>query len=81
MSGAGFASALRWSSHASSHALDEGGDRDQFLCGVLEGDAVRTIGRQQASAQMMLAQADILVERRAGVPAGPAGSFLQCLRF
>ena len=81
MSGAGFASALRWSSHASSHALDEGGDRDQFLCGVLEGDAVRTIERQQASAQMMLAQADILVERRAGVPAGPAGSFLQCLRF
>ncbi|EAT07270.1 molybdopterin molybdotransferase MoeA [Sphingobium sp. 10 DY56-G10] len=81
MSGAGFASALRWSSHASSLALEEGGDRDQFLCGVTQGNTVRTIERQQASAQMMLAQADVLVERRAGVPAGPAGSVLQCLRF
>lgn len=81
ISGAGFASALRWSCHPASHALEPVGDRDQFLCGVMEADAVRMIERQQASAQMMLAQADMLIERRAGAPSGAAGSLLRCLRF
>lgn len=81
ISGAGFASALRWSCHPASHALEAGGDRDQFLCGVTEADTVQMIERQQASAQMMLAEADILIERRAGAPSGPAGSLLRCLRF
>lgn len=81
ISGTGFASALRWSRYPASHPLETGGDRDQFLCGAMEADTVRTIERQQASAQMMLAQADILIERRAGAPSGPAGSLLQCLRF
>lgn len=81
ISGAGFASALRWSCHPASHALKPGGDRDQFLCGLMETDAARIIEHQQASAQLMLAQADMLIERRAGASSGAAGSLLRCLRF
>ena len=81
ISGADFPSALRWSCHPACHALEPVGGRDQFLCGVMEADAVRMIERQQASAQMMLAHADVLIERRAGAPSGAAGSLLRCLRF
>ncbi len=81
ISGSGFASALRWSCHPAAYALEPGGDRDQFLCGLMEADAARIIERQQASAQLMLAQADMLIERRAGASSGAAGSLLRCLRF
>lgn len=81
ISGSSFASALRWSCHPAAHALEPGGDRDQFLCGLMEADAARIIERQQASAQSMLAQADMLIERRAGASSGAAGSLLRCLRF
>lgn len=81
ISGSDFASALRWSCHPASHPLDTGGDRDQFLCGLMEADAARIIERQQASAQLMLAQADMLIERRAGASSAAAGSLLRCLRF
>lgn len=81
ISGSGFASALCWSSRPAAHALETGGDRDHFLCGLMEADAARIIERQQASAQLMLAHADMLIERRAGASSGAAGSLLRCLRF
>ncbi len=81
VAGAGFDDALRWSSHPVLHDIDDVGDRDHFLCGMMEAGGVRIIERQQASAQMLLAQADVLVERRSGAVFGKAGTMLRCIRF
>lgn len=81
MAGSGFDAALGWASHPVLHDIDAGLDRDQFLCGSSDDDGIRIIELQQASAQMMLAQADILVERRAGAPSGQSGATLRCISF
>jgi len=83
LSGAGFDRPLAWHERRLTHDAPGGSDRDQFLCATGDevGDGVRIIERQEASAQMMLAQADLLVERRAGVGAEAAGAMLRCLRF
>ncbi|WP_260928401.1 molybdopterin molybdotransferase MoeA [Novosphingobium sp. 9] len=83
LAGAGYDRALRWSSLRSLESAAPGGDRDQFLCGHWdEAEAgARIIARQEASAQMMLATADLLVERRAGAPLAPQGAMLRCLPF
>ena len=66
LSGLNFNHALRWSDYRLVDAAPAGSDRDQFLCGIEDDEQgrVRIIARQEASAQMMLAQADVLVERR-----------------
>nr|KIS30573.1 molybdopterin biosynthesis moea protein [Novosphingobium sp. P6W] len=82
LSGAGFHSALDWHQRRSVTDVAKGGDRDQFLCAYRdENDRVQIIERQEASAQMMLATADLLVERRRGACGGAAGTLLRCLRF
>lgn len=81
MAGADFDDALRWFDLPSKQMVETGGDRDHFLCGRREDASVRIIARQQASAQMMLAQADLLVERRAHAVAAQAGASLRCLKF
>jgi molybdopterin molybdotransferase len=83
LSGLSFDHALSWSKYRLLDAAPVGSDRDQFLCGIADEaqDSVRIIARQEASAQMMLAQADVLVERRAGVEAAKPGSVVRALRF
>lgn len=83
LSGAGFDQALQWSEHRLFHDAPGGSDRDQFLCaaGDNAGDGVAIIERQEASAQMLLARADLLVERRAHAVPAVAGSRVRCLRF
>ncbi|KMS51972.1 hypothetical protein V474_02685 [Novosphingobium barchaimii LL02] len=83
LAGKGFDHALRWRERRLLHDVPAGSDRDQFLCGVsdITGDAVSVIERQQASNQMMLARADMLVERCAGAAPAKAGDMLRCLRF
>lgn len=83
LSGAGFDHALRWSERRLLHDTPGGSERDQFLCANADGagNGVSIIERQQASAQMMLAQADLLVQRRAGAAPAKAGAMLRCLRF
>lgn len=81
VSGGRFDDALHWSLRPVLHDVEEAGSRDQFLCGVNEPCGVRVIERQQASAQMMLAQADLLMERRANAARVVAGASLRCLEF
>lgn len=83
LSGFSFDHALRWREYRLLDAAPVGSDRDQFLCGIANEaqNSVRIIARQEASAQMMLAQADVLVERRARVEAAKPGSVVRALRF
>ncbi|MFT4055247.1 MAG: molybdopterin molybdotransferase MoeA [Novosphingobium sp.] len=83
LSGAGFDRALQWNWRQLLHDAPDGTDRDQFLCatGESRGNGVSIIARQEASAQMMLAQADLLVERPAQSASMEAGSPVRCLRF
>lgn len=83
LSGAGFDHALRWRERRLLHDAPGGSDRDQFLCAIADepGNGVSIMERQQASAQMMLARADLLVERRAGAARATEGAMLRCLHF
>lgn len=83
LSGAGFDRALQWSWRKLLHDAPGSSDRNQFLCatGEREGNGLRIIERQEASAQMMLAHADLLVERAAQSAPMEAGSAVRCLRF
>jgi molybdopterin molybdotransferase len=81
VSGRSFDDALQWNDLPSDVVIAPGGERDQFLCAAKVGATVRIIERQEASSQMMLAQADMLVERRAYAPAMEPGEMLRCLRF
>ena len=81
MAGAGFDDALRWFELPSDQMLEAGSDRDQYLCGRRAAGAAQILARQQASAQMLLAQAELLVERRAHASAAQAGTPLRCLGF
>ena len=62
-------------------AVAAGSDRDSFLCGTRAGSSAQLILRQDASAQMMLARANLLIERRKGAPPVVPGQPLRCLRF
>lgn len=81
VSGRSFNDALQWSDLPSRTHIEPAGERDQFLCATQAGNAVRVLDRQEASSQMMLAQAEMLVERRAHAPAGKPGQMLRCLRI
>jgi molybdopterin molybdotransferase len=87
LAGAGFNHALRWHPRRLIEPVGPVGDRDEFLCASTEDaqtgspTGVRVLARQEASAQMMLAHADLLVERRAGSPATGEGTMVRCLRF
>jgi molybdopterin molybdotransferase len=55
-------------------------EREQFLCGEMEREAVRIIERQAASSQAMLRSAELLVRVPAGVALG-AGAPVATFRF
>jgi molybdopterin molybdotransferase len=81
LGGGQFNDALHWFDLPAMDAVPCGGDRDSFLCGTRTGTSARLIERQEASAQMLLARADLLIERRNGAPPVAQGQPLRCLRF
>ncbi len=81
LGGRGFAAALRWQSTATVGTIVANGPREAFLCGTRTGQGVAVIAGQTASAQMMLARADVLVRRAADAPELADGAFVQTLRF
>jgi molybdopterin molybdotransferase len=81
MTGRCIEEALQWVSLPSATSVDRAGSRDAFLCASLEGECVRIIGRQEASSQMTLALADMLVRRRIGAAPLALGGALDCLQF
>jgi len=72
---------LDWTSAPLLAPLPETGPRESLLCAERQGDGVRVIERQSASAQLMLARADVLVRRPAHGAALAAGALVPVLRF
>lgn len=81
LGGRGTAPALRWENAILAEPAGPGDAREAFLCAERMEDGVRLIERQSASAQCMLAAADLLVRRLPGATALPAGAPVQVLRF
>jgi molybdopterin molybdotransferase len=81
LGGRGAQAALRWQTWPLAEGVPPAGDREAFLCAEQLEDAARLLSRQNASDQCLLARADLLVRRRAGAGALPAGAQVEALRF
>lgn len=81
LGGRGVAPALRWKTAMLAEGVEPNGDREAFLCAERLDETVRLIQRQSASAQCLLASADVLIRRPAGEPGLPAGAPVRLLRF
>ena len=73
--------ALRWRKARLLSPLDPCGDRETFVRGKAVDDGVVPVSNQDSSAQKMLANADILIRRRAGALAAVAGETVSVLDF
>lgn len=80
LGGRGNEAALGWERLPLAEGIDRG-DREAFLCAERHGDGVLAIARQSASAQCMLASADILVRVPPGGGRLEAGTHVELLRF
>ncbi|HEX8415645.1 MAG TPA: molybdopterin molybdotransferase MoeA [Sphingomicrobium sp.] len=81
LGGRGFRAGLDWQSRPIAGSAEETGPRESFLCGANVEGGVEIIGRQTASAQGMLASADLLVRRLPNSPSLHQGDQVQALRF
>lgn len=81
LGGRGTQSALRWETVPLTQGIEANRDRETFLCAERIDAGVRVIAGQTASAQAMLACADMLVRRLPGAPAQAVGSAVSALRF
>ncbi len=81
LSGARPADALDWRSRALGADLAATGDRETFYRGRLAGAGVDPFSDQDSGSQRILAQADLLIRRRAHAPAVPAGREVETLAF
>lgn len=81
LGGRGVQAALRWESLPLTEDMEANGDREAFLCAERADAGVQVIAAQSASAQSMLARADMLVRRLPGDPALAVGSTVPFLRF
>ncbi len=75
------AAALRWRPALLAHDLPPCGDRETFHRAVWRDDEIEAISNQDSSAQQALAAAEVLLRRRAGVPAAYAGDTVEVLTF
>jgi molybdopterin molybdotransferase len=75
------ATALRWRTAPLAVPVAPGGDRETFLCGDWDGEQVRLIDKQSASAQARLADANVLVRSAPGASALAAGANVWMLDF
>jgi molybdopterin molybdotransferase len=81
LGGRGFGAGLDWQPAPLAASAEATGGRESFLCGARISNAVEILDRQSASAQAMLALADVLVRRPANSPALAQGAEVQTLRF
>ena len=73
--------ALAWRSIPLASALSDCGERETFHRARRVGGAAETLSFQDSSAQMALAQADLLVRQRANAPAMAPGELAEVLDF
>lgn len=73
--------ALAWRSMNAAAPVAANGPREAFLCARSENGRVAIFDRQEASAQGMLAKAELLVRRMSNAPGEPEGIALQVLDF
>jgi molybdopterin molybdotransferase len=73
--------ALRWRRATLAEAIGPCGDRETFMRASWDGDSVRPFANQDSGAQKTLADADILIRRRAGAPAAEAGEPVEIIDF
>lgn len=72
---------LHWRRAPLAEAIGPCGDRETFVRAAWDGDAVRPFSNQDSGAQKTLADADILIRRRAGAPAAEAGEPVEIIDF
>lgn len=80
LGGRGVRAALRWERGPLVEGIERM-DRDAFLCAERHREKVRVIARQSASAQCMLARADLLVRIPPGSGRLGADTLVEVLRF
>lgn len=80
-SGASFDAALRWFDLPATDAVSITPDRESFLLGMRDGDGARILPFQEASGQMRLASADLLIHRPALAEPAKDADVLRCLAF
>lgn len=73
--------ALRWREGALAAPIGPCGDRESFVRGRWVGDRVEPLSNQDSGAQRALAEADLLIRRRAGAEAGEAGATVDVIDF
>jgi molybdopterin biosynthesis enzyme len=81
LAGGTYDAALDWSAAPLRESLDAGDQRDQFLCAEFDGQTVRVLKRQAASAQALLAQESLIVRVPVGALAAMAGALVATLPF
>jgi molybdopterin molybdotransferase len=72
---------LHWRRAPLADAIGPCGDRETFVRASWDGEAVRPFSNQDSSAQKTLADADLLIRRRAGAPAARAGDAVEIIDF
>jgi len=72
---------LDWRRAPLAEGLGPCGDRETFVRATREGEAARAFANQDSGAQKTLADADLLIRRRAGAPAAQAGDMVDIIDF
>jgi molybdopterin molybdotransferase len=78
---AGGAASLRWRRAPLAAPLEACADRETFVRASWDGEAVLPAGYQDSGAQKTLADAELLIRRRAGAPAAGAGESVEIIEF
>jgi molybdopterin molybdotransferase len=72
---------LDWRRAPLAGAIGPCGERETFVRATWEGGAVRAFANQDSGAQKTLADADLLIRRRAGAPAAQTGEAVEIIDF
>jgi molybdopterin molybdotransferase len=72
---------LDWRRAPLAEGIGRCGDRETFVRAAWDGEAVRAFSNQDSGAQKTLADADLLIRRRAGSPAAAAGETVEIIDF
>jgi molybdopterin molybdotransferase len=81
MSGGDAGVAVCWRRALLASPIEACGDRETFVRGSWEGDAVVQVSNQDSSAQRALADAELLIRRRAGASPLAAGESVEIIDF
>jgi molybdopterin molybdotransferase len=81
LSGRAPSDALRWRTALLAEGLAPPGDRETFVRAASDGEAVRPLPNQDSGAQKTLADAPLLIRRRAGAPGATKGERVEVLDF